>query len=147
MIPWFWFIGGLLLMATELLLPGLIVIFFGLAAVIVACLQWLGFFTGASQSFTVWIVTSIILLLGLRHFMKRWLPAESSFQMTDEEVEAAGTIVEITGPGRIRYGGTSWPAVTRDGNPVEGGKARLLYRDNLVWVVETYQELEESKQK
>ena len=135
-------------MVTELFLPGLIVVFFGLAAVIVACLQWLGLFPGLTESFTVWIVTSLVLLLALRHFMRKWLPSESSVQMTDEDVEAAGMIVEITEPGRIRFGGTSWPAVTKEGLPISACKtARLLYRDNLVWVVEPYQELEETKEK
>ena len=38
--------------------------------------------------------------------------------------------------GRIRHRGSSWPATCLEGSIPEGKKARLLYRDNLVWFVE-----------
>lgn len=71
--------------------------------------------------------------------------------MTDEDVEAVGKIVEVVKEvgsgndhGRIRFGGTTWPAVTKEGVIMAGKKARILYRDNLVWIVEPHIELEKS---
>jgi membrane protein implicated in regulation of membrane protease activity len=150
-ITWIWFVGGLFLITTELFLPGLVVSFLGVAAILVAVFRWFGLLTGLLPSFTVWFVTSIILLISLRHFVLKWLPAETSFQVTDEDVDAAGRIVEVVkqinsgnDQGRIRYGGTTWPAISKEGVIPPGRKARLLYRDNLVWTVELYLELEES---
>ena len=146
-ITWFWLVAGILLIVMELFIPGLVVCFLGAAAIIVAGLRWIGLIPGLTESFTVWFITSIVLLLGLRHFLLRWIPSESSYQLTDEDVTAVGSIVEVIQTvsntdqqGRIRYAGTTWPAVTRQGTLMPGQKAKLLYRDNLVWVVEPEQD-------
>ena len=44
--------------------------------------------------------------------------------------------------GRIRYQGTSWPAISLQGDIPAGRKARLLARDNLAWVVEPVEDTE-----
>lgn len=153
-ITWIWLIAGIVLIATELFLPGLVVSFLGGAAIIVAVLRWFGLIPGLMESFTVWFVTSIVLLLGLRHFVLKWVPSESSFDLTDEDVDAVGSVVDVVETvsdsnqqGRIRFAGTTWPAVTREGTLLAGQKARLLYRDNLVWVVEAHQELSSAIEK
>ncbi len=150
-ITWMWLIAGIALIVTELFLPGLVVCFLGAAAIIVAGLRWFGLIPGLMESFTVWFITSIVLLLGLRHYLLKWIPSESSYEFTDEDVGAVGAIVEVVATvsdsnqqGRIRYAGTTWPAVTRQGTLLAGQKAKLLYRDNLVWVVESHQELASS---
>ena len=152
-ITWLWLIVGLALIATELFLPGFVVVFLGIAAILVACFRWMGLLSGLVESFTVWFITSMVLLIGLRHFAMKWFPSETSYQMTDEDVEAIGTIVEVIDTvgnsdqkGRIRFAGTSWPAVTREGSISAGTKAKLLYRDNLVWTVEPYHQLESAKE-
>ena len=146
-ITWLWLIAGILLIATELFLPGLVVCFLGAAAIIVAGLRWLGLIPGLLESLTVWFITSIVLLLGLRHFLLKWIPSESTYALTDEDVAAIGTIVDVIATvsdtdqqGRIRYAGTTWPAKTKEGTLLAGQKAKLAYRDNLVWVVEPYQQ-------
>jgi len=150
-LTWFWFLLGLVLIITEFFLPGFVVIFLGVGALVTAAARWLGFFPGLAQSFFFWVISSTVLLVTLRHFAKRWLPSETSFHMTDEDVEAAGEIVEVVTPigshkeGRIRFRGTTWPAICREGTISPGQKARILYRDNLIWTVEPFIELEEKK--
>src|SRR5687768_8757779 len=150
-ITWIWLIAGIVLIATELFLPGLVVCFLGAAAIIVAVLRWFGLIPGLVESMTVWFITSIVLLIGLRHFLLKWIPSESTYDLTDEDIEAVGAIVDVVQTvsdsnqqGRIRFAGTTWPAVTREGTLLPGQKAKLLYRDNLVWVVESHQELRPS---
>jgi membrane protein implicated in regulation of membrane protease activity len=146
-LTWIWLIGGFLLIGLELFLPGLISGFFGIAAILVALLRWAGLISGTMASFGVWVITSAILLLTVRQLALKWFPAERSFSLTDEDVEAVGTIVEvieevgITKQGRIRFAGTTWPAVSKEGSVMPGTKAKLLYRDNLVWVIEPISEL------
>ena len=151
-ITWVWLIAGIVLIATELFLPGLVVCFLGAAAIIVAALRWFGLIPGLMESFTVWFVTSIVLLLGLRHFLLKWIPSESTYDLTDEDVDAVGSIVDVVETvsdsnqqGRIRFAGTTWPAIARQGTLLAGQKAKLLYRDNLVWVVDSHQELSSSE--
>lgn len=152
MITWIWFLAGIGLIVAEIFLPGLVVSFLGLSAMIVAGLRWLGLFHGIIESFTAWFVISIVLLLTVRQLALKLLPSERTVQMTDEDVEAIGTVVDVVQPvnaldsaGRIRFAGTTWPAITKEGLIPVGGKAKLLYRDNVVWVVEAYLELEEKK--
>jgi membrane protein implicated in regulation of membrane protease activity len=146
LITWVWLIAGILLVVTELFIPGLVVCFIGLAAMLVAGLRWLGLLTGMVDSFTVWFLSSIVFLVGLRHLMLKWLPSERTYQMTDEDLEAVGSVVEVVEPvsrtdqkGRVRFGGTTWPATSKEGTISKGKKAKLILRDNLVWTVEAYE--------
>ncbi|HSE40850.1 MAG TPA: NfeD family protein [Acidobacteriota bacterium] len=146
-LTWIWLIGGFVLIGLELFLPGLISSFFGIAAILVALLRWAGLISGTMASFGVWVITSVILLLTVRQLALKWFPAERSFSLTDEDVEAVGTIVQVieevgtTKQGRIRFAGTTWPALSKEGSLMPGTQAKLLYRDNLVWVVEPISEL------
>lgn len=65
--------------------------------------------------------------------------------MTDEDLEAVGSVVEVVESvtssdqkGRVRFGGTTWPAISKEGTIPKGKKAKLILRDNLVWTVEPY---------
>lgn len=142
-ITWSWFIIGILLMLSELLIPGLVVIFFGAAAIIVAIGRWIGLIDTLITSFAVWVVTSLIFAIGLRRLVKRFFPADTSYQPLEEDSDAYGAIVEVietvtdnNDSGRIRYKGTTWPAISEEGTIQKGKKVKLLYRDNLAWIVE-----------
>jgi membrane-bound ClpP family serine protease len=70
---------------------------------------------------------------------------ETGFELADEDLDTFGMIVEVVEPidpdhshGRIALYGTTWNA-TSVSDPIDRGeKAKVLYRDNLVWVVERY---------
>lgn len=142
-----WLIAGIGLLVSELFLPGLITGFFGIGAILVAGLRWLGIISGVSQSLIAWLGISFVLLVTLRQIALKWFPSQRSFEITDEDVAAVGTVVDVVqeihpsgSDGRIRFGGTTWPAVSKEGVLVPGTQAKLLYRDNLVWVVEPWSE-------
>jgi membrane protein implicated in regulation of membrane protease activity len=123
--------------------PGLVVVFLGLAAVLVGFGRWLGVWDSAMGSLTAWFVLSIVMLVVLRSLVARWLPGDVTVQPTDEDTEALGSIVEVVAEvnatdqrGRIRFQGSSWPAISLKGTLPAGQKVRLLARDNLAWVVE-----------
>ena len=141
-----WLAAGLLLMATELFVPGLVVVFLGISAVAVAILRWVGLVSDLPLSFLVWMVTSILMVVGLRGVVRRWFPPDESKGETDEELAAFGSIVDVmedcheaseeSAIGRIRFQGSTWPAVTASGIVKRGQRAKLVYRQNLTWVVE-----------
>ena len=58
--PWHWFVLGILLILSELILPAFAAIWFGIAAVVVSILYWLF----PSMSFTIQIVCWIVLSIG-----------------------------------------------------------------------------------
>lgn len=142
-ITWIWLAVGAALMLSEFLVPGLIAVFLGAGAVLVALGRWLNLLEGAMSSLTAWFILSLALIIVLRQFLARFIPAEITIQSTEEDLDAQGTLVEVlelvvseNSDGRIRHHGSSWPATCLEGSIPKGKKARLLYRDNLVWVVE-----------
>lgn len=55
--PWHWFVLGILLILSELILPAFAALWFGLAAIVVSLLLWLF----PSMSFTIQLVTWVIM--------------------------------------------------------------------------------------
>jgi membrane protein implicated in regulation of membrane protease activity len=142
MITLMWLIGGVLLMASEVMVPGLVVIFIGAAAVIVSGLRWLGL-ENLTASFLLWGVLSTALVLATRSVAEKLVKSEKHRASVNGGVEALGVEVDVvvtcredSTEGRIRYQGTTWPATTISGEVPAGSRARLVVRDNLAWVVE-----------
>ena len=141
---------GVLLIASEALHPSLVQVFFGAAALLVAGLRALGVVDSVSTALVLWGFTSLGLTLPLRPVLKRYFKTgEVKHDLSHEDKDAMGEIVEVleaiddTGPpGRIRFQGTTWSAQCVDGNIPKGGRARLVYKDKLVWIVESVSALE-----
>ncbi len=151
-----WLAVGLLLIAFELFVPGLVVVFAGLGALAVAILRFVGVIEGLPASFIAWLISSVVMVLALRSSLKRWFPAEESRHVENEDLDAFGKVVDVLEEvsesgaglevkGRVRFGGTTWPAVTPEGSIPKGAKAKLVYRDSLAWVVEPLRELDEGE--
>lgn len=137
-----WLVLGGVLILLEAVVPGLVIIFFGLSAVLVGLAAGLGLVSSLGAAVGLWALTSSALVLGVRSSMKRLSPGESERASTDEEVEAFGQrvlVVVAAAPnveGRIRFQGTTWPARTVEEHLQVGSSARIVARDNLVWIVE-----------
>ncbi len=138
-----WLSAGVLLMILELVVPGLVTVFMGGAAVIVAGLRWVGLVESFGVSIALWMILSAVLVVALRSVLQRYIPSESTHNAADEDTMALGQVVEVirtctedSTSGRIRYQGTTWMAQTLGGEIPAGTSARLLYRDNLAWVIE-----------
>lgn len=142
-ITWIWFVAGILIMLSEIFAPGLVVIFLGAAAIVVAIGRWAGLIESTTASFGVWIVTSLLLVVSLRRMLTKYFPSDTSYQSAEEDSDAFGTVVEVVETvspdhdrGRIRYQGTTWPAMSQEGTIPSGKKAKLICRNNLAWIVE-----------
>lgn len=141
---WLWFGGGLALLATELVSIHLVAGFLGAGALLVAGARWLGLVESTTGSIALWGVSSAALLAILRGTLVRWAgKPEVHRAQVSEDVRAFGSVVEVVAEvspregGRIRYDGTSWPAISTNGSTIAAGrKARLVRRENLAWVVE-----------
>ncbi len=144
------FIGGLALIVLEALLPGGVSFFLGVSGLIVGGLRWLGLISDPVTSLAIWLFTSIALLIAIRPFFMKYFGGESTYKLADEDVEAMDQVVEVIEPvnandnsGRIRFQGISWKAQTLEGKLDTGSKAKIKYRDNVTWIVEPVDELEE----
>ncbi|MCC4834755.1 NfeD family protein [Shewanella sp. 10N.7] len=144
-----WLIVGLILMVAEIIVPGGIVILLGAACVIVAAALFAGIVDGATQSFTLWFITSIVLLLSFRHITQKMIGGDAHVDNTDEEMDLYNQIVTVKadiGPGehegRVTFSGTEWPALG-DGTEIKSGsKVRIICRENIGLIVEPYVESE-----
>lgn len=118
-------------------------IFLGLGALLVGAARWLGLLEGWIESFSAWFILSTVLTLALRGVVSRWSQGEKSFQSTDEDEDAFGTVVTVANQitdgelsGRIRFRGTTWPARSVQGALEPGEQVRIVDRDNVSWIVE-----------
>jgi inner membrane protein len=143
-LPVIWLIAGAALMALELVVPGGIVFFLGMGAMFTALLLFAGFIEGWIQALTAWFVASLVFVFGLRGFAQRIIPAHVERGNTDEDQAAydqTAVVVEripATGEGRITFKGTTWLAKNHraDVDLEPGTLVRLVFRDNILWLVE-----------
>ncbi len=151
LITWIFFLGGLLLMLLETVLPGGVAFFLGAGGLVIAGLRALGLLVDPMTALLTWIFLSTALTVALRPIAMRYFGGDVSMKITDEDAEAMGRTVTVVGPvgeevpGRIRFRGAAWDARTLEGRLPKGAEARLLYRENLTWIVEPvdYTDLED----
>ena len=142
-ITWLWLLGGIILLASELLLPGLVAMFLGLGAMVVALLRWLGLIDSLAYSFTAWFVSSLAFIVFLRSTLQRFVPSETSFTPLEEDSDLFGAVAEVVETvssshtdGRISFRGTTWPATSDAAEIPPGSKVTILFRENLGWRVQ-----------
>ena len=134
---WLWLIIGLLLIMSEFVLPGLLMIFFGLGACVVSGVCFLKDISINIQ-LGIFIGTSLVSLLLLRGCLKSIFAGHvSDTQDTSEEMAdflgqkaiVKHTIHEKTG-GKIEFHGTDWHAEAEYEIP-EGTPVVITGKDSL----------------
>ena len=116
--PLIWFLVGLGLILCEFMIPGAIIVFFGVGAWIAALTTWIGLTNSLAWQIIVFSVTSVALLLMLRRRLKgQFLGHTGSEQDLDHDLEEfVGRTVTVTqairpgNPGRIEFKGAGWQA-------------------------------------
>ncbi|MEZ2902446.1 NfeD family protein [Acinetobacter terrestris] len=68
--PWHWFVLGVLLILSELVLPAFAALWFGIAAIMVGVLLWLFPMMGFTTQLVTWIVLSVLCTLMWFKFIK-----------------------------------------------------------------------------
>ena len=140
----YWLIGGILLILAEFFVPGGIALFVGLSAVLVGALAWLGVVDGWLPMLFTWFAVSLAMVFGLRGVTQRLVRARVDQGQTDEDLDAYNQVVRVhetipaRGEGRIAFRGTTWVArnVHGDRDLEAGTRVRIVFRENLAWMVE-----------
>ena len=133
-----WAIGGLVLLLSELILPGLIIFFFGLGALVTAVLCWIIPLT-INHQLLIFLISSLMLLIGLRRWLKGIFTGCKDKQNTarsdlDELTGMAATVREIIRPGylgKVELNGTDWQAES-DETIAPGERVVVTGQSNLV---------------
>ncbi|WP_180002477.1 MULTISPECIES: NfeD family protein [unclassified Acinetobacter] len=68
--PWHWFVLGILLILSELLLPAFAALWFGIGAIMVGILYWMFPMMGLTTQILTWIILSVLCTLLWFKFIK-----------------------------------------------------------------------------
>ncbi len=139
---WLWIYTGCALMLMELMVPGFIIFFFGLAAASVGAI---GLFVGdaftSSWQVASFSVFTVVYLVVVRQYLKKIFAGKTEVSGTDfcdEYVGRNATVVKAIGQGlegRILVGDAEWSAVA-DSPVAEGKTVKIVSRKNLTMKVE-----------
>lgn len=130
-----WFLAGIVFLALELVLPGLIVFFFGIGAWCAALAVFL-FPISLTTQLLIFLVASLVALLLLRSTLKKvFLGRTLDVDAMNGAIpaDATGEIVEDIAPpatGTIKYAGSFWQA-TAEVPLSKGTIVRIVEKTNL----------------
>ena len=116
-----WFLVGLVLIFLEFLVPGVILVFFGIGAWLAAVTTYLGVTSFLESQLILFAITSIVLLVLLR----KWIKGKFYGHVSDVQ-DLTKNVDEFTGksvvvmkdliPGKmegmVEFKGTTWTAVS-----------------------------------
>lgn len=133
MEPWLiWSLAGGILILSELLIPGLITIFIGLAALATGLGIKFGYLTDTTSIIVTFVVATLFFLIVLRTFFLRFYKGNTSVHNVDEQEDMKGSIVTVDEDiepfkdGRIHYRGTTWQA--RSDTPMAKNQKAIIIR-------------------
>ena len=115
--PAFWWtIAGIILMICEFAVPGLILFFFGLGALVTALAAWM-FPLSLTAQLAVFVAASLVSLFVLRRLLKPVFTGKTTAvtrdALSEGLVDAEGIVSEPVAPGapgKILLNGTHWKA-------------------------------------
>lgn len=151
-VAWSWFFSAVVLFIVEVATPGLVAIFFGLAALVMALLVALfPGISGAWQS-VLFALFSIVFLVALRRLFKKVFTgrrtAVNDSGLGDDFVGRTAVVLTAINdkmPGRVELNGTSWSATATQAIPV-GAMVEVVSKDNLTLAVRQVTNTEEIKE-
>ena len=139
---WLWLYAGAILMFLELVAPGFVIFFFGLAAATVGVLRF-----AFGESFTLagqlaaFSALAIVYLVLLRRWMKSIFSGRAVASADDFDNGYVGRTGRVTAPiappeaGRVEIGDAEWTA-TADVPVAAGAHVKVISQNNLTMKVE-----------
>lgn len=127
-----WILVGIVLIITELLVTGIVAVFFGIAAIITGLLLQVGLIEGLAMQYASFGIISVATLVLARQRLTRWFKGNTkdnteispSFQ---QDIGERATVIDDFqhGGGRVTLNGVSWTA----------SSAEKLKAGEAVWVI------------
>lgn len=134
-----WAVAGIILMICEFAVPGLVLFFFGLGALITALLAWLLPITLTGQV-VIFAVASLVSLFGLRRLLRTVFTGGTSANVPDALSETLageeGVVTEAIAPGvpgKVRLHGTDWKAESEE--VLEAGRTVVVVNQKSLTLV------------
>jgi membrane protein implicated in regulation of membrane protease activity len=116
-----WLMSGVVLMILEFALPGFVVFFFGIGAIIVGAISWIWDISFNTQ-LIIFIISSLVLLVTLRRWVKGIFVGYTSSQkaigeLSHEFMGQKATVIEAIlpdQPGKVEFRGSGWDAESNE---------------------------------
>ncbi len=138
-----WFIVGLVFMLAELMLPGFVLVFFGIGAWITAIAAAIGFVDSFNGQLALFLIASLVSLALFRKKGRQYFKgkvsgvagADETFEsLRGQKAVALTDIVPRALGGKVEFNGTTWEAESTVQIP-KGSTVEIVERKNLVLVV------------
>ena len=138
-----WIILGIVFIFFEFFIPGLVIAFFGVGALITALTTWMKLTTSLTSQLLVFILSSVLFLVFLRKFVKSTFLGKTKGDESERnfniEIGKIVPVVEFIQPGevggKVRYMGTTWSATASE--PIAPGESvEIIGNDGLTLIVE-----------
>jgi membrane protein implicated in regulation of membrane protease activity len=135
-----WFLIGLVFILLEFLIPGVIVIFFGIGAWLTA-LALLFFNFGINAQLVIFLTASIVFLVILRKKVKNIFVGDSENQTPDDLDNITGKkvkVIKAISPnenGKVMFNGSTWNAESQEAIE-ENEIVQIIGKKNLTLIVE-----------
>ena len=134
-----WIALGAVMIFLELIVPGGIIVFLGLASISVGAALYYELVTTTMMALLTWFITSIFFIIFFRSFFIKYFEGDSTKQNVDEDADLVGSLVEVVEDifsykdGRVKFRDSTWTARSNEDIAI-GSKARIVARDgnNLV---------------
>ncbi len=137
-----WFLIGAALLLFEFTAPGLVILFFGVGALITSIACWLGLADTMQTQLMIFSIASLACLLTLRKYVQKWFVGDSeseSAEMSTEFIEqVVKVVIAIPGGaarGKVELKGADWNATSTEPHAV-GDMLTVIERDGLNLIVE-----------
>jgi len=136
-----WFALGFILLIAEFIVPGFVVMFFGIGAWVVCGVTFL-FDISINYQLVLFIVSSVLLLVLIRKYVRSLFSGLKTGVklpngVMDEYVGGTGTVhseISINKPGKIEYKGSLWNAES-DSDLSVGSRVLIIERKGLSLIV------------
>lgn len=110
--PWAWWVIGLILLALEIMVPGNVLLWFGIAAIVTGAVAFVADWSWQGEVILFVILAVIFVVVGRRYFGGR--KTESADPLLNERARRLiGNVYVLgepiaTGSGRVRIDDTTW---------------------------------------
>ena len=138
---WLWLYAGAILMLMEIMAPGFVIFFFGLAAATVGLVRFaVGDAFTLTWQLAAFSALSIVYILVLRRWVKSIFSGRLLDTKADLENDYIGRLGKVTEainppkPGRVEIGDAQWTA-TADSAIAAGADVQVISQNNLTFKV------------
>jgi membrane protein implicated in regulation of membrane protease activity len=133
-----WLIAGVVMIILEFMLPGIVIIFFGVGAILVGLTCWI-WAISFNEQLILFMIASVVLLLSLRRWVKNIFVGYTSSpkelgELTKEFVGQRAVVaqaIEMGRRGKVELHGVEWEAEA-DEAIGEGAMVTIVGQDGIV---------------